>query len=170
MSEPNPTTAEQIVRRTVAVLNTPDRLKTYLKSQAAAKRKSSFAKAWTNPTQRIDYKSDKPASSLKVTAVLNPSGAEGAATIAKHTQTTKKTPRSGPFGLDLRSKSVDLTADSSSYMNNDYSNSNSHIYPGAIFTFERISTKATMPSSRASETRSPSTRTTRTSTGHPASR
>ena len=138
MSEPNRTTAEQIVRRTVAVLNTPDRLKTYLKSQAAAKRKSSFAKAWTNPTQRIDYKSDKPASSLKVTAVLNPSGAEGAATIAKHTQTTKKTPDPDHSDWICATKSVDLTADSSSYMNNDYSNSNSHIYPGAIFTFENF--------------------------------
>lgn len=126
------TPTDQISGRDAIPLKVSPAIKTYQATPAAAKRKTTYAKAWTDPVKQVAYGGKN---TLTFKMVRNPSTANGATHFRKSAHTTKKGPCPGHADWVCSTQDVQLTATSTSFMNNDYSNANSHIYPGAIFTF-----------------------------------
>jgi len=128
-------TSGTVEGRETAIAKTSHVLKTYKTTPTYAKRQKTYAKTWTNPSTTLKYDHGHY---LNITMVKNPSDTEGTSHITKKAKTIKKTPDPAHSGWVCSTQNVNLDANSSTFMNNDYSNANSHIYPGAIFTFENF--------------------------------
>ena len=101
-------------------------------------RAKTYSATFNNPTKVFPYKEDN--SSLTLTMKKNPAfGGEGTNIAPKLTQDKTKPPDHSTDATGKQWTSytdhIQLTATSTTFLNNDYSASASHIYPGAIYTF-----------------------------------
>ncbi len=108
-------------------------LDTFRRSPLFAQRQRAFRQAWTSPTADYRYADGH---SLHFVMVKNPSLADGETHVTKNSAPVgATTPCAYNAGWDCTTSNITLTAQSTSFKENDYANANSHIYPGAIFTF-----------------------------------
>jgi len=130
------TSATEVVQgKDIPIVKTSPVIKKYKTTPTYAKRQKTYAKTWTNPETKLNYDHGH---SLTIKMVKNPSDTEGTSHITKKSKTIKKTPDKSHPDWTCTTQNVSLNANSSSFLNNDYSDANSHIYPGAIFTFENF--------------------------------
>lgn len=96
-------------------------------------RQGQFATTWRRPTKTIHYADGH---SLRITMVTNPSVANGENSIRRNVKVLETSKSPDVPGWECSTQQIQLSATSSSFLNNDYGNANSHIYPGAIFSFD----------------------------------
>jgi hypothetical protein len=102
------------------------------KSAAAPKRKAALSKATPAPvTKQIVFPDDHTV--LKITMDKNSNGIVGVAKnpVGKSKKTTKDQ-------YDCTTTTINLTANSSSFLNNDYSGTMANIFPGACYTYANL--------------------------------
>lgn len=101
-------------------------------SPAYPKRKAALDKATPNSvTTTINFKDDH--SSISVTLNKKSSGVVG---IQKQKVGSARNSKSSTY--DCTTQQINLTANSSSFLNNDYSGSMSNIFPGACYTYANL--------------------------------
>lgn len=101
-------------------------------SAAAPKRKAALSKATPGPvTKQINFPDDH--SWLKLTMDKNSNGIAGTTKnpVGKPKKTTKDQ-------YDCTTTTINLTANSSSFLNNDYSGTMANIFPGACYTYANL--------------------------------
>jgi thiol-activated cytolysin len=103
-------------------------------SAAFASRQQLYGTSFTNPSKRITY-SDGTA--LNIQLVKNPSFGDQSTNITAHVSGGGPVHTSTP-GWACTSSNVQITATSTSFLNADYSAQASHIYPGAVYTFDNF--------------------------------
>jgi len=128
----------QLMRRELTIGQTArssPSLTAFRKTPLFVRRQALFAQTWTNPKTTVKYADNH---SLNITMIKNPSVADGATHVTKKMKVVGTEPCKDHSDWTCATQEINLTADSSSFLNNDYGNSNSHIYPGAIFTFDNF--------------------------------
>jgi hypothetical protein len=119
-------------------------MRDYAKTPQGIKRNQKFKKtfaAGTNGTASKDIKySDGTTLHLKM--VANPSFGDEPTSITSKVKSSKDKPEQSkdPKGQtwNCTTDHVELTATSTTFLNNDYSASASHLYPGACYTFDNF--------------------------------
>ena len=110
----------------------PPALAAYSKSPTHAKRQAAYAKAWND--QKADLKYDD-GSKQSIQLRKSPYDRVLQASFKTRPMSKKKTkPDKALDGWVTSSQKVEMTATSSTFMNNDYADAAARIYPGAIFT------------------------------------
>ncbi len=137
-SAPSPTeTKEQITVRAIPMAKVPPSIKAFQKTPTYKKRQATYAKTAVPPERKLTWKNEK--TGLKITWVKNPSSTNGVTHIKKNKKTIGKTTQDPSHaGWVCSTQTITLTADSQSFLNNDYADTESHIYPGAIFTSDDL--------------------------------
>ena len=106
-----------------------------LKTSAVfASRTQALSSTWTNPSKRITY---PDGSAMNIQMLKNPSFADQSTSITPHSGTPA--PMHGSTtGWACTSTSYSVSASTTSFLNADYSAQASHLYPGAIYTFDNF--------------------------------
>lgn len=126
------TSATEINRGDNAVVTPPPALATYDKTPTHAKRKTDYANAWDDPKADLKY---DDGSKQTIQLRKSPFDRVVKAKFKTHPKSKKKTtPDKEYAGWVTSTQKVEMTATSSSFLNNDYANADANIYPGAIFT------------------------------------
>jgi hypothetical protein len=133
----NSTTLSNTVSKAPAATN----MKAFAKTPQGAKRKQQYNKTFGGEKGEVDKNIKYPdGSGMKLKMQRNPSyGDQGTNITPKRTEEKGKTDHSTDSKGQEWTCSTDhvqLTATSTTFLNNDYSGSASHIYPGACYTFE----------------------------------
>jgi hypothetical protein len=100
-----------------------------------ASRQQLYASTFTNPTKRITY-SDGTA--LNISLIKNPSFADQSPSISVKTSPAPPVHGASSSTLACTTSTVTVNATSATFLNADYSAQASHIYPGAIYTFDHF--------------------------------
>ncbi|RYG27930.1 hypothetical protein EON81_29355, partial [bacterium] len=109
-------------------------LKTYRASRLYARLNEKYRNQWaTSPSKTIQF---ADGSRMKISMVRNPTFGNDPQNIRKRVKILGTTTPPEGGGYECTTKEIQLTAKSTTFLNNDYGNANSHIYPGAIFKFE----------------------------------
>ena len=103
------------------------------KSPSYSKRKSTLDKATPAPQTKTFKFQDK--SSLTIVLDKKPPSTNISGVVEKKVGSSKKE-KSDQY--DCTTSTVNLTANSSSFLNNDYSGSTANIYPGACYTYANL--------------------------------
>ena len=123
----------RIIKHTQKLQGKPYALNAYKKFRSSPLYQARLKKypVPTFPTKVINYQDGH---SLTIKMVPPDSSAASDIGITQKMSTTATTP--GADGWVCTTSKIQFSANSSSYLNNDFSNSISHLYPGAMFTFD----------------------------------
>lgn len=103
-------------------------------SSAFALHTQATASSWTNPSKRFTY---PDGSAMNIQLLKNPSFGGQSTTVTPHV--SAPAPLHGsPSGWACTSSSVSISATTTNFLNADYSAQASHLYPGAIYTFDNF--------------------------------
>jgi hypothetical protein len=125
------TSATGITPQDHVAVTPPPALQTYAKTPTHAKRKATYAKTWDDPKADLKY---DDGSKQTIQLVKSPFDRVLKATIKTRPKGKKKTtPDKEYAGWVTSTQKVEMTATSSTFLNNDYADADANIYPGAIF-------------------------------------
>jgi hypothetical protein len=119
-------------------------MKEYAKTPQGLKRIQKLGKSFAPTTNGAATKDIKypDGSTLHLTMVRNPTFADQSTSIQAKVKSDKEKPKhsndANGSTWDCSVDHVQLTAQSTTFMNNDYSAQASHIYPGACYTFDNF--------------------------------
>jgi hypothetical protein len=103
-------------------------------STAFAAHTQSLSGSWTNPSKRITY---PDGTAMNIQLLKNPTFGDQSTSITPHVSAPAPVHGVGN-GWACTSSTVSISATSTNFLNADYSAQASHLYPGAIYTFDNF--------------------------------
>ena len=105
-------------------------LRDFKRTAAYRSMQGRYGNSFLQPSKTVSF---PDGTKLHIRMTTNPSRAGGAVNIKER---RKLVSTSQEEGWQCTTETVKLTADSTTFLNNDYGNGNARIYPGAIFKFD----------------------------------